>query len=146
MHELFRRFAEKTSEIVGSAPAFVAAVAIIIAWAVLGPVFGYSDTWQLVINTGTTIITFLIVFLIQNSQNREMRVIRLKLDELLRGTEGARTDFVSLDHMNDKELDAVQKEFEKLEKKYPHLIRDDLHSIREERLARHNKKGNTEKI
>src|ERR1700740_2830791 len=114
MNELFRKFSEKVAKAVGSPWAFVIAIVVVFAWAVSGPVFHYSDTWQLVINPGTTIITFLIVFLIQNTQNRESRVIHLKLDELLRGVEGARLSFVSLDKMTDAELDDVQKEFERL--------------------------------
>ncbi|GAB4212055.1 MAG: hypothetical protein OHK0022_47390 [Roseiflexaceae bacterium] len=90
MNELFRKFANKTSDIVGSPWAFIAAVALIIGWAASGPLFGFSDTWQLVINTGTTIITFLMVFLIQNTQNRDARAIHLKLDELIRSVKGAR--------------------------------------------------------
>lgn len=136
MNELFRQYAEKTAHVVGTPWAFAAAVITIIVWAALGPVFGYSDTWQLVINTGTTIITFLIVFLIQNTQNRESRVIRLKLDELLRGVAGARTGFVSLDHMTDAELDEIQKEFERLRDKYAPLVDDDIAAIHEERRSR----------
>jgi low affinity Fe/Cu permease len=136
MNELFRQYAEKTAQVVGTPWAFAAAVMTIIVWAALGPVFDYSDTWQLVINTGTTIITFLIVFLIQNTQNRESRVIRLKLDELLRGVAGARTGFVSLDHMTDAELDEIQKEFERLRDKYAPLVDDHLAAIHEERRSR----------
>jgi low affinity Fe/Cu permease len=136
MNELFRQYAEKTAHVVGTPWAFAAAVMTIIVWAALGPVFGYSDTWQLVINTGTTIITFLIVFLIQNTQNRESRVIRLKLDELLRGVAGARTGFVSLDHMTDAELDEIQTEFERLRDKYAPLVDDHLAAIRKERRSR----------
>src|ERR1700751_1534022 len=122
MNELFRKFSEKVAKAVGSPWAFVIAIVVVIAWAVSGPVFHYSDTWQLVINTGTTIITFLIVFLIQNTQNRESRVVRLKLDELLRGLQGARTAFVSLDKMTDAELDEIEKEFERLMSRYGSLI------------------------
>src|SRR5262249_60130231 len=93
---------------VGSYWAFLIAVIIVLVWVVTGPVFNYSDTWQLVINTGTTIITFLMVFLIQNTQNREARIVTLKLDELLRGVEGARTSFIDLDHMSDDDLKTVQ--------------------------------------
>jgi len=85
MNRLFHHIAERTALLVGTPWAFITAVIVIVAWAVSGPLFGYSDTWQLVVNTGTTIVTFLIVFLIQNTQNRETRVVRLKLDELLRG-------------------------------------------------------------
>src|SRR5262249_12780454 len=107
LNEAFRKFSETIAHFVGSPWAFWAAVFVVALWAVLGPVFKFSDSWQLVINTGTTIVTFLIVFLIQNTQNRESRIMRLKLDELLRGVEGARTGFVSLDHMSDAELEEI---------------------------------------
>ncbi len=137
MNEHFRQYAEKTAHAVGTPWAFALAVMTIVAWGVLGPFFGYSDTWQLIINTGTTIITFLIVFLIQNTQNRESRIIRLKLDELLRGVAGARTGFVSLDKMTDAELDEIQGEFERLREKYAPLVDDDIAAIHEERRSRH---------
>src|SRR5919205_2612060 len=97
MNELFRKFAQKTSQIVGSSWSFMLAVFIIAVWALTGPMFHYSDTWQLVINTGTTIVTFLMVFLIQNTQNRDAQAIHLKLDELIRGVKGARNRLVSLE-------------------------------------------------
>ena len=121
MNELFRLFAQKTSQLVGSSWYFMLAVLIIIAWAVTGPVFHYSDTWQLVINTGTTIITFLMVFLIQNTQNRDAKAIHLKLDELLRGVKGARTGLVSLEQLSDDDLERLQKEFERLHKSVNHV-------------------------
>jgi low affinity Fe/Cu permease len=99
MSDLFRKFAESASHAVGTPWAFLFAVVAIIAWAISGPLFGYSDTWQLIINTSTTIVTFLMVFLIQNTQNRDARVVSLKLDELLRAAGGARTGFVKLDHV-----------------------------------------------
>jgi low affinity Fe/Cu permease len=136
MNGLFRRFAEKTALLAGSPWAFASAASIVLIWAVSGPLFGYSDTWQLVINTGTTIVTFLIVFLIQNTQNRETRLMRLKLDELLRGVEGARTQFVSLDNLTDEELDEIESEFEGLRKSVAPLIADDLAAIRAERQSR----------
>ncbi len=141
MNEFFRYFAEKTAKAVGSPWAFVGAVAIIIIWGLSGPIFRFSDTWQLIINTGTTIVTFLIVFLIQNTQNRDSRIAHLKLDELLRGVEGARTSFVSLDKMTDAELDEVQKEFERLRNKYAPLVDDDLETIKFERARRAGKKS-----
>jgi low affinity Fe/Cu permease len=118
MRDAFRRFAHKTSEIVGSPLVFLAAVATIVIWAILGPKFHYSDTWQLVINTGTTIITFLMVFLIQNTQNRDAKAIHLKLDELLKGVKGARTNLVNLENFSEEELEDLQKEFEQLHKDY----------------------------
>ena len=114
MKEGFRRFAHKTSEIVGSPAVFCVAVFIILLWGMSGPYFHYSDTWQLVINTGTTIITFLMVFLIQNTQNRDARAVHLKLDELLKGVKGARTDLVNLENFTDEDLERLQKEFESL--------------------------------
>jgi len=121
MNELFRLFAHRTSQLVGSSWAFMLAVLIIIAWAITGPVFHYSDTWQLVINTGTTIITFLMVFLIQNTQNRDAKAIHLKLDELLRGVKGARTGLVNLEQLSDDDLERLQKEFERLHKSANHV-------------------------
>jgi low affinity Fe/Cu permease len=114
MNEFFRKFASITSNIVGSSWSFIGAVLIIVIWAATGPAFGYSDTWQLVINTGTTIITFLMVFLIQNTQNRDAKAIHLKLDEMLRATEGARTSMANLENLPDEELVRLQKEFEQL--------------------------------
>ena len=114
MHDLFRKFAHRTAEIVGSAWAFLVAALIIVAWVAVGPTFHYSDTWQLVINTGTTIVTFLMVFLIQNTQNRDARAMHLKLDELIRAVEDARTGLVDLEDLPDEELARLQKEFEAL--------------------------------
>jgi len=102
---------------VGSPWAFTIAFLLIVVWALTGPIFHYSDTWQLVINTATTIITFLMVFIIQSTQNRDTRAIQLKLDELLRGVHGARNRLVALETLTDEELDDLQKEFEKVRKK-----------------------------
>lgn len=123
MNELFRKFAHKTSQIVGTSWAFILAVLIIVMWGVTGPMFGYSDTWQLVINTSTTIITFLMVFLIQNTQNRDAKAIHLKLDELIKGVKGARTGFVNLEDLSDEELDRLREEFAKLQKRANHKDR-----------------------
>ena len=128
----FTKFAHHTARWAGSPWIFVLAVLTIAVWGITGPMFGFSDTWQLVINTGTTIITFLMVFLIQNTQNRESRIVTLKLDELLRVSEGARTGFVKLDHMSDEELAGVQMEFERLRCRYAPLIDDDLENIQRE--------------
>jgi low affinity Fe/Cu permease len=121
MQNIFRKFAQSTAQTVGSSWAFILAVLVIIAWAATGPVFDYSDTWQLVINTGTTIITFLMVFLIQNTQNRDAKAIHLKLDELIKGVSGARTRFVNLQELSDEELERLQKEFERLHRKANHV-------------------------
>jgi low affinity Fe/Cu permease len=118
MNELFRKFAHKTSAIVGSPWAFITAVAIIVIWAITGPIFGFSDTWQLVINTGTTIITFLMVFLIQNTQNRDAVAIHLKLDELIRGVKSARNSLVDLEDLSDAELEQLQQDFRRLRERY----------------------------
>jgi low affinity Fe/Cu permease len=107
----FRALAVGTADAVGSPWAFALGVAVVILWAVSGPWFHYSDTWQLVINTGTTIATFLIVFLIQHTQNRDARVMQLKLDELIRAVSGARTELVSMEGMTDEELGALHEEF-----------------------------------
>lgn len=114
MRELFRKFAQMTSAAVGSSWAFILAVLVIVVWAATGPMFHYSDTWQLVINTSTTIITFLMVFLIQNTQNRDAKAIHLKLDELIKGVKGARTRLVNLEQLSDADLERLQKEFERL--------------------------------
>ena len=119
MKELFRKFAQTTSAAVGSSWAFILAVLIILVWALTGPMFKYSDTWQLVINTGTTIITFLMVFLIQNTQNRDAKAIHLKLDELIRGVKGARTNLVDLEKLSDDELERLQKQFARLRENQP---------------------------
>lgn len=114
MKEIFRKFAQAISHATGSPWAFIVATLIIVVWAATGSLFGYSDTWQLVINTGTTIITFLMVFLIQNTQNRDAKAIHLKLDELLKGVKGARTGMVDLEDMSDEELENLHKEFKRL--------------------------------
>ena len=137
MQKMFRAVAEQAAHAVGTYWAFLAALATVVVWGITGPYFGYSDTWQLFINTGTTIITFLMVFLIQNAQNRESRVVTLKLDELIRAVEGARTGFVDLDHMSDEELENVQKEFARLREKYAPLVDDDLAHVEHALAKRH---------
>ena len=136
MRKIFRRIAENTAHAVGTYWAFLLALLTIVVWALTGPYFSYSDTWQLFINTGTTIVTFLMVFLIQNTQNRETRIVALKLDELLRGVEGARTGLVELDHMSDEDLELVQQEFARMRDKYAPLIDDDLAHVERELRAR----------
>lgn len=110
----FARFAKWASWATGHPVAFLVAVMTIIVWAVTGPMFHYSDTWQLVINTGTTIVTFLMVFLIQNSQNRDGAAVQLKLDELIRAVEGARNEMLDLEEMDECELDTLRQRYEKL--------------------------------
>jgi low affinity Fe/Cu permease len=116
MNEIFRKFAHTASEVVGSSGTFIVALAAIVAWVMLGAYFHYSDTWQLVINTATTIVTFLMVFLIQNTQNRDAKAIHLKLDELIRSVEGARNRLVDLENLSDRELARLQQEFQRLRK------------------------------
>ena len=110
----FGRFAASASIWLGSKWAFFCAGLIISAWVVSGPLFHYSDTWQLVINTGTTIVTFLMVFLIQNTQNRDARAINLKLDELIRAIDKARDHMMSIEKLSDVELDVLDAQFEKM--------------------------------
>jgi len=141
MTEFFRKFAHQTSLLVGSPQTFILAVAIIVAWAVTGPLFHFSDTWQLVINTGTTIITFLMVFLIQNTQNRDAQVIHLKLDELLRAVVDARTDLVDLEDLPDEELQQLQEEFRRLREKHAGLVEDDMRALDREMGVRKEKRG-----
>ena len=114
MNEVFRKFAHKISEVVGTSGTFIAALSAIVIWLLFGPYFQYSDTWQLVINTATTIVTFLMVFLIQNTQNRDAKAIHLKLDELIRSIEGARNRLVDLENLSDAELARLQQEFQRL--------------------------------
>jgi low affinity Fe/Cu permease len=114
MPEFFRAFARRISDYVGSSWAFATAVLTIVVWALAGPIYHYSDTWQLVINTGTTVVTFLMVFLMQNTQNRDAKAIHLKLDELIRGVKGARTGLVRLEDLTEADLDELRKEFEAL--------------------------------
>jgi low affinity Fe/Cu permease len=117
IRDAFGVFARKASKVLGSAWAFVCAIVIIAIWAMTGPTFGYSDTWQLIINTGTTIVTFLMVFLIQNTQNRDAKAVHLKLDELIRALGPARNKLVDLEKLSDDELIKLEAEFEKLRKK-----------------------------
>src|SRR5690606_28362855 len=101
----FAELARRSSSLLGSPYAFAAAVASVLVWLISGPLFNYSDTWQLVINTGTTIVTFLMVFLIQNTQTRETRATQLKLDEIIKASKGARNRMIDLEHCTDEELD-----------------------------------------
>jgi low affinity Fe/Cu permease len=112
----FRKLSQKTAVAVGRPEAFTLAAAIVIVWAIVGPTFNYSDTWQLTINTGTTIVTFLMVFLIQNTQNRDAQVTQLKLDELIRAVELARNELVDMEDLSDDELHRLQHQFEALRK------------------------------
>jgi low affinity Fe/Cu permease len=114
MKHAFRRFAAGAATVTGSPWAFLLAVLVILTWGVTGPLFNFSDGWQLTINTGTTIVTFLMVFLIQNTQNRDTAAIQLKLDELLRGVVGARTSLVDLENLSDEDLALLHQQFTRL--------------------------------
>ncbi len=118
MRESFRKFARDAATAMGSSSAFFVAATVVLVWAVTGPLFNYSDTWQLVINTGTTIVTFLMVFLIQATQNRDTAAVHLKLDELLRAIGKARTGLVGLENLPEEELKDLQGEFAALQAKY----------------------------
>ncbi len=112
----FTRFAKRTARASGQPSAFMVAVLVIAAWAVTGPIFRWSDTWQLVINTGTTIVTFLMVFLIQNTQNRDSEAMQVKLDELIRAVEGAHNALLGLEELSQEELDRVRDNYARLAK------------------------------
>jgi low affinity Fe/Cu permease len=140
MEDRFRRFANTASKKLGTPLAFALAVLVVLAWAVTGPLFHFSDSWQLVINTGTTVVTFLMVFLIQATQNRDATALQLKLDELIRSTRDARNTFAGLEDASDDELKGFQDEFKKL--------RDEGQSetvaaiaARERRLGNRGRKG-----
>lgn len=113
---LFTRFAKWTARAAGRPTTFTVAVSIIIVWGITGPIFDFSDTWQLIINTGTTIVTFLMVFLIQNTQNRDTEALQVKLDELIRVIEGAHNALLDLEELDEKELDQIRANYEKLAK------------------------------
>jgi low affinity Fe/Cu permease len=113
MDRLFTIIANRIAAFIGQPVAFILALLFIIIWAATGPLFGYSDTWQLVVNTSTTIITFLIVFLIQNSQNRDAAAIQAKLDELIRATKAARNEFIGIEHLTDHQLEMIRLELER---------------------------------
>jgi low affinity Fe/Cu permease len=114
MSEFFHRVAKDISAAIGSPYAFALAVSGVVVWALLGPLFGFSDTWQLVINTTTTIITFLVVFMIQNTQNRDSKALHLKLDELIRAMKGARNGLIDSEDLSEEELDRLEREFARI--------------------------------
>src|SRR3989440_11336421 len=115
--DAFRLFARRSSMLLGSAWAFGVAILIIVIWGLTGPAFHYSNTWQLIINTGTTIVTFLMVFLIQNTQNRDAKAAHLKLDEIIRALKGARNELIDLEKLSDENLTSLEKQFERVRKK-----------------------------
>lgn len=114
MNDVFRKFSVAAANALGSSWMFITNVLLILIWLILGPFFHYSDTWQLFVNTATTVFTYLAVFLIQNTQNRDATAIHLKLDELIKGVSGARTHMVNLESLSDAELTALQEEFTRL--------------------------------
>ncbi|HEX3049051.1 MAG TPA: low affinity iron permease family protein [Aggregatilineaceae bacterium] len=114
MREFFRKFSQRTAQAVGSPWAFLIAVLVILMWGITGPLFNFSDTWQLVINTATTVVTFLMVFLIQNTQNRDARAMHLKLDELIRSLSSARNAIIDLEDSPDQDIAVLKDEFQKL--------------------------------
>ena len=120
VRDAFRVFARNSSTILGSAWAFTIAVLVIIIWAATGPAFHFSNTWQLIINTGTTIVTFLMVFLIQNTQNRDAKAVHLKLDEIIRAIKGARNELVDLEELSDEDLKKLEEQFQRLRKQAEH--------------------------
>jgi low affinity Fe/Cu permease len=127
---MFTRFAKTASHFAGRPAAFLIAVMIILIWALTGPAFGFSDTWQLVINTGTTIITFLMVFLIQNTQNRDAEAMHLKLDELIRAIEGAHNALLDLEELEEKDLDRLRSNYFNLAKAARKGLRESISSAR----------------
>jgi low affinity Fe/Cu permease len=126
----FRRLAQAVSTIVGTPAAFGLALGVVVVWGALGPVFHFSDTWQLIINTGTTIVTFLMVFLVQNTQNRETEAIRLQLDELIWSIRAARNQMLDVDELSDDELRALRDE-------YRHIASKSRQALNERARARH---------
>lgn len=118
--DVFRVFARRSSMMLGSAWAFAGAVLVILVWLLTGPTFHFSDTWQLIINTATTAVTFLMVFLIQNTQNRDTKAVQLKLDELIRAIRSARNQFVDLEDLSDEDLKKLEEQFQRLRKKAEH--------------------------
>ena len=113
----FSQFAKLTARITGKPMTFMIAASIVVLWGITGPIFGFSDTWQLVINTGTTIVTFLMVFLIQNTQNRDSEAMQVKLDELIRATQGAQNALLDLEELEEDELDRIKAGYEEIAEK-----------------------------
>lgn len=128
MKELFRKSSAKIANAMGTASAFIISCLIVLVWGITGPFFDYSDTWQLYINTGTTVATFLMVFIIQNTQNRDSKALHLKLDELIHSSKSARNSFVELENLSDEELSILDKEFHTLHDKIHNPVVKKLHS------------------
>jgi low affinity Fe/Cu permease len=136
MRDAFRRFSIAAANALGAPWMFIANVLLIFIWAFAGPFFDYSDTWQLVINTATTVFTYLAVFLIQNTQNRDALAIHLKLDELIKGVTGARTHLVNLESLTDEELTALQEEFTRLGTKHTEIHAEQIQMLEDEKSGR----------
>jgi low affinity Fe/Cu permease len=136
MKDAFRKFSIAMANALGAPWMFIANVLLILVWASAGPFFDYSDTWQLVVNTATTVFTYLAVFLIQNTQNRDALAIHLKLDELIKGVTGARTHLVNLESLTDEELTALQEEFTRLRTKHTAKQEEKVQVLEDERVAR----------
>ena len=136
MNKLFRLFAEKVSFFAGTSWIFILALALLIGWAATGPLFGFTQQWQLVVNSFTTIVTFLMVFVIQNTQTRDFTALHLKLDELIRSNEGAHPGFIALQNLSDEELNLIEKGFERLRRNSGSNVRDVLEEIEELAKAR----------
>jgi low affinity Fe/Cu permease len=141
INKIFRHMAERTSRIMGTPQVFFVAIFLIVVWALSGLYFEFSDTWQLIINTATTIGTFLIVILIQNTQYRDARSIHLKLDELIRGTKNSRNRFLEIEEQSDEEIDELKAEFKKLREEYIEHLKEDL----EKKLKKRRKKAKAKK-
>jgi low affinity Fe/Cu permease len=125
-NSFFTRFAKRTASIAGRPLTFAAAVGVLIVWAVTGPVFGFNDTWQLVINTGTTIVTFLMVFLLQNTQNRDSEALQIKLDELIRSVKPARNEMMDLEDLDEEELEKIREQYLNLAERASHERKERL--------------------
>jgi low affinity Fe/Cu permease len=138
--DAFRVFARRSSIMLGSAWAFAGAVLVILVWLITGPTFHFSDTWQLIINTATTVVTFLMVFLIQNTQNRDAKAMHLKLDELIRAIKGARNKLVDLEELSDEDLKKLEEQFQQLRKKAEHDGNQRAHR-KQDRAATQGKSG-----
>lgn len=137
MSGIFQKIARAISNWMGQAWTFILAIGTIVVWAITGPFFGYTDTWQLIINTGTTIVTFLMVFLIQNTQNRDTKALQLKLDELILSTSGARNKLIDLEDLSDEEMETLHLEFCELKKHFE----EKAELINERRKHRHSHKN-----